>query len=58
VDHVRPGTGAQPPNIDRKVTVHLTGDTMVVFDNRREIARHVRLAGRGLEHLAISSTPT
>ncbi|MFJ8531758.1 IS21 family transposase [Streptomyces sp. NPDC093591] len=39
--------------IDRKVTVHLTGDTLVVFDNRREIARHVRLAGRGLEHLVL-----
>ncbi|WP_427925258.1 IS21 family transposase [Streptomyces sp. cg40] len=39
--------------IDRKVTVHLTGDTLVVFDNRREIARHPRLAGRGLEHLLL-----
>ncbi|MFI8932484.1 IS21 family transposase [Streptomyces sp. NPDC053474] len=39
--------------IDRKVTVHLTGDTLVVFDNRREIARHPRLAGRGLEHLVL-----
>ncbi|MGC9543994.1 IS21 family transposase [Streptomyces sp. UG1] len=39
--------------IDRKVTVHLTGDTLVVFDNRREIARHARLAGRGLEHLIL-----
>lgn len=39
--------------IDCKVTVHLTGDTLVVFDNRREIARHARLAGRGLEHLVL-----
>ncbi|MFJ9566062.1 IS21 family transposase [Streptomyces fuscichromogenes] len=39
--------------IDRKVAVHLTGDMLVVFDNRREIARHVRLAGRGLEHLVL-----
>ncbi|MFD3504063.1 hypothetical protein [Streptomyces sp. NPDC058678] len=31
--------------IDRKVTVHLTGDTLVVFEGRREIARHARLAG-------------
>ncbi|MFH9249406.1 Mu transposase domain-containing protein [Streptomyces lydicus] len=33
--------------IDRNVTVHLTSDTLVVFDNRREIARHARLAGLG-----------
>ncbi|MDX2546864.1 Mu transposase domain-containing protein [Streptomyces sp. WI04-05B] len=39
--------------IDRKVTVHLTGDTLVVFEGRREIARHSRLAGRGLEHLVL-----
>ncbi|MEV6501529.1 IS21 family transposase [Streptomyces prunicolor] len=39
--------------IDRKVTVHLTGDTLVVFEGRREIARHARLAGRGLEHLVL-----
>ncbi|XKK60584.1 IS21 family transposase [Streptomyces sp. ARC32] len=39
--------------IDRKVTVHLTGDRLVVFDGRREIARHARLAGRGLEHLVL-----
>ncbi|MCX5554443.1 hypothetical protein [Streptomyces sp. NBC_00038] len=39
--------------IDRKVTVHLTGDTLVVYDNRCEIARHARLADRGLEHLAL-----
>lgn len=39
--------------IDRKVTVHLTGDTLVVFDNRREIARHARLAGRGQERLVL-----
>lgn len=39
--------------IDRKVTVHLTGDMLVVFEGRREIARHARLAGRGLEHLVL-----
>lgn len=39
--------------IDRKVTVHLAGDTLVVFDGRQEIARHARLAGRGLERLAL-----
>ncbi|MFD9863448.1 hypothetical protein ACFWZB_30010 [Streptomyces alboflavus] len=39
--------------IDCKVTVHLTGDLLVVFEGRREIARHVRLAGRGLEHLIL-----
>lgn len=39
--------------IDRKVTVHLTGDTLVAFDNRREIARHARLADCGLEHLVL-----
>ncbi|MFF4549349.1 hypothetical protein ACFY1J_34825 [Streptomyces sp. NPDC001406] len=39
--------------IDRKVTAHLTGDTLVVFEGRREIARHVRLAGRGREHLVL-----
>ncbi|MFJ8637486.1 IS21 family transposase [Streptomyces sp. NPDC093568] len=39
--------------IDHKVTVHLTGDMLVVFAGRREIARHARLAGRGLEHLVL-----
>ncbi|MDX3617328.1 Mu transposase domain-containing protein [Streptomyces europaeiscabiei] len=39
--------------IDRKVAVHLTGDTLVVFEGRREIARHIRLTGRGLEHLVL-----
>lgn len=39
--------------IDRKVTVHLTGDCLVVFAGRREIARHPRLAGRGLERLVL-----
>jgi len=39
--------------IERKVTVHLTGDMLVAFDNRCEIARHARLAGCGLEHLVL-----
>ncbi|HEY8986069.1 MAG TPA: hypothetical protein VIU15_41655 [Streptomyces sp.] len=39
--------------IDRKVIVHLTGDTLVVLEGRRTIARHARLAGRGLEHLVL-----
>ncbi|MGA5454821.1 Mu transposase domain-containing protein, partial [Streptomyces umbrinus] len=39
--------------IDRKVTVRLTGDALIVFDSQREIARHSRLAGRGLEHLVL-----
>lgn len=39
--------------IDRKVTVHLTGDTLAVFDNHREIARRSQLAGHGTEHLVL-----
>jgi transposase len=39
--------------IDRNVTVRLTGDALIVFDNRREVARHPRLIGRGLEHLVL-----
>lgn len=39
--------------IDRNVTVRLTGDALIVFDNRREVARHPRLIGRGLERLVL-----
>ncbi|WP_043687272.1 IS21 family transposase [Streptomyces xylophagus] len=39
--------------IDRKVTVTLTCDDVTVYDGRREIARHRRLAGRGAEHLVL-----
>ncbi|SNX88445.1 transposase [Streptomyces sp. TLI_55] len=39
--------------IDRKVTVTLTCEELTVYDGRREIARHPRLAGRGTERLVL-----
>ncbi|MER5717547.1 IS21 family transposase [Streptomyces sp. NPDC002132] len=39
--------------IDRKVTVTVTCDELTVYDGRREIARHPRLAGRGAERLVL-----
>ncbi|AVH54702.1 hypothetical protein C4B68_01450 [Streptomyces dengpaensis] len=39
--------------IDRKVTITLTCDGLVICDGRREIARRPRLAGRGADHLVL-----